>query len=79
MLAEMAPDPHVPKISSPLIKRIWVGVVGLMFLAAAFPLIRIEQATEDSDYAIYAMGAVLLGARLCWIGFRPGTRRTKQE
>jgi hypothetical protein len=79
MLAELAPDPHIPKIDSPLIKRIWVGVVGLLFLAAGVVLIRVERATDDLDYAVYALGAFLFGARLCWIGFRPGSRQARQK
>jgi hypothetical protein len=67
------------RIESILFKKVWLCLVGLMFVGAAVVLIRIERATEDWDYAIYAGAAFFIAARLWWVAFLLVPRRTKHK
>ena len=79
----MNPDPRTPagrkgwplQIESPLFRKVWLCLVGVLFVGAGIVLIRIERATEDWDYAIYAGGAFFIAARLWWVAYLPVPRR----
>ncbi len=76
MLTAMAQDIHTRNpFATPLFKKIWLCVVGVLFVGAGIVLIRIERATEDWDYAICAGAAFFIAARLWWVAYLPAPRR----